>query len=89
MDNVYILMVVHSSTHSIPDTHIDSVYSSEKKAWEQIEVQYKTLIEALSKHSIGKIWFAEFRGKRLIVSYHTVYNETVYITYIIDKRSIK
>lgn len=89
MNNVYVLLIEHSSTHSRTDMHIDSVYSSEKKAWERIEARYKTLIETLSKHSIGEIWFAEFRGKRLIVSYHTLYNETVYVTYIIDKRSIR
>lgn len=54
MDNVYVLLIERSSTHSSTNTYINGVYSSEKKAWEEIETRYKTLIKIIPKRSLGK-----------------------------------
>jgi len=88
MYNVYILSIVHLSTYSKTDTYIDSVYYSEQKAWERIEVKYKELIKIISKTPIAEIQFAEFREKSFIVRYSLLHNEVVYVKYIIDKYAV-
>ena len=85
MANVYILLIERSPT----DIRIDSVYSSEKKAWKQVEILYKKMIETISKiYSIDNIQFAEFRGKSLTLVYREYHDELGYIKYSINKRAI-
>lgn len=88
MNAVYVLSIELTSTHWSTTTHVDSVYSSEKKAWERIEARYRKLIKTIFEKSIAKVWFAEFRGKSFILSYYTIYNDVVCIKYIIDKCDI-
>ena len=86
---VYILLIRRSTLGFKYDSYIDSVYSSEEKAWNRIEEKIYPYFETVEKQGY-KIEHVEFRNKELIFEYEN-FIEDLYgsIRYEIHERIVK